>query len=118
MTRLDDQAKQEHEDYWQAVSDVADGIIAELNDTDNDEDRDELMTRLVHEATDQHDCVIRDDLQIQTLQHSNNPCAALFNGTLLGHHYLPSDSFPFAAFAADAFEADVIQKVKELLGEE
>ncbi|MHB0960079.1 MAG: hypothetical protein ACYC0X_19910 [Pirellulaceae bacterium] len=118
MTRSDDQAKQEHEDYWQAVSDVADGIVAELEDTDNDDDRDELTTRLVHEVTDQHDCVIRDDLQIQTLQHSNNPCAALFNGTLIGHPFRPTDNFPFAAFAADAFEADVIQKLKGLLGEE
>ena len=61
--------------------------------------------------------MVRDDLQIQTLQQSQHPCAALFNGTLLGHHYLPRDRFPFAAFAADAFEADVVQQVKELLGE-
>ena len=40
----------------------------------------------------------------------------MFNGTLLGHHYRPGDNFPFAAFAADAFEADVTQKVKESLG--
>ena len=116
MTGPNDQAKQEHDDYWQAVNDVAEAVVAELEDTD--EDQDESLTRLVHEATDQHDCVVRDDLQIQTLQQSQHPCAALFNGTLLGHHYLPSDSFPFAAFAADAFEADVIQQVKELLGEE
>ena len=113
-----DQAKQEHDDYWQAVNDVAEAVVAEMEDTDTEEDRDELLTRLVHEATDQHDYVVRDDLQIQTLQHSQHPCAALFNGTLLGHRYLPGDSFPFAAFAADAFEADVIQKVKELLGDE
>lgn len=116
MTRPDNQAKREHEDYWLAVNDVAEGVIAELEDTD--EDRDELLHRLVHEATDQHDYVIRDDLQIQTLQHSSHPCAALFNGTLIGHHYRPGDNFPFAAFAADAFEADVSQKVKELLSEE
>ncbi|MHB8971243.1 MAG: hypothetical protein ACYC4N_12420 [Pirellulaceae bacterium] len=116
MTGPNDQAKQEHDDYWQAVTDVAKAVVTEWGDTD--EDRDESLTRLVHEATDQHDYVVRDDLQVQTLQHSQHPCAALFNGTLLGHHYLPSDSFPFAAFAADAFEADVIQKVKELLGEE
>jgi len=113
-----DQAKLEHDDYWQAVNDVAEAVVAELEDTDAEVDRDELLTRLVHEATDQHDCVVRDDLQIQTLQYSQHSCAALFNGTLLGHHYFPSHSFPFAAFAADAFEADVIQKVKELLGEE
>jgi hypothetical protein len=113
---MSNQSKQQHEDYWQAVTDVAENVVAEFRDTDDDGDRDELLTRLVHEATDQHDCVIGDDLQIQTLQHSQHPCAALFNGTLLGHHYRPGDSFPFAAFAADAFEADVVQAVKQLLG--
>lgn len=116
MTGPDDQAKQQHDDYWQAVTDVAESIVAELEDTD--EDQDELLTRLIHEAIDQHDYVIRDDLQIQTLQHSQHPCAALFNGTLIGHHYRPGDNFPFAAFAADALEMDVSQKVKELLGDE
>lgn len=108
----------EHDDYWQAVTDVAENVVAELADADPDEDRDELLARLVHERTDQYDYVIRDDLQIQTLQHSQHPCAALFNGTLVGHPYQPGDNFPFAAFAADAFEADVIQKTKLLLGEE
>jgi hypothetical protein len=111
---MPNQAKQNHDNYWLAVTDVAENVVSELEDTD--EDRDELLTRLVHEATDQHDYVIRDDLQIQTLQHSQHPCAALFAGTLLGNHYRPGDSFPFAAFAADAFEMDVSQKVKELLG--
>lgn len=115
MTRRENQAKQQHRDYWQAVTDVAEGIVADLEDTD--EDRNELLTRLIHEATDQHDYVIRDDLQIQTLQQSGNPCAALFNGTLIGPQYRFGDNFPFAAFAADAFEMDVTQKVKELLDE-
>jgi hypothetical protein len=115
MTRHE-QVKQEHDDYWQAVTDVAEAVVTEWEDTD--EDRDETLTRLIHEATDQHDYVIRDDLQVQTLQYSQHPCAALFNGTLLGHPNLPGDNFPFAAFAADAFEADVMQQVKELLGEE
>ena len=48
--------------------------------------------------------------QIHTLQFSQHPCAALFNGTLIGHHYKPGDNFPFAAFAADAFSADVTAK--------
>ena len=106
------------DNYWQAVQDVAEAIVAELADADPDEDRNELLTRLVHEGIDQHDFVIRDNLQIHTLQYSQHPCAALFNGTLNGHHYQPGDNFPFAAFAADAFEADVIQKIKLLLGEE
>jgi hypothetical protein len=109
---MPNQAKQQHDDYWQAVQDVAENIVVDLQDTDDD--RDEALTRLVHDAIDQHDYVVRDDLQIQTLQHSQHPCAALFNGTLLGNHYQPGDNFPFAEFAADAFEADVAQKVREL----
>lgn len=105
------------DNYWQAVTDVAEHVVAEMADADPEEDRHELLSRLIHDRTDQHDYVIRDDLQIHTLQHSQNPCAALFNGTLLGGNYMPGDSFPFAAFAADAFEADVIQKTKFLLGE-
>lgn len=108
----------EHDNYWQAVTDTAENVVAELADADPDEDRDELLTRLVHERTDQHDYVIRDDLQIHTLQQSQHPCAALFNGTLVGHQYKPGDNFPFAAFAADAFEMDVIQKTKLLLEQE
>ena len=105
----------DHDNYWQAVQDVAENIVAELADEDPEEDRDELLTRSVHERTDQHDYVIRDDLQIHTLQYSQNPCAALFNGTVLGGNYKPGDNFPFASLAADAFEMDVIHKVKLLL---
>ena len=36
------QAKQEHDDYWQVVSDVAEAVVAELEDTDAEDDRDEL----------------------------------------------------------------------------
>ena len=113
--RPEQQSKLDNDNYWQAVSDLAQQIVDELNDSD-DEDRNELLHRLLHETTDQHDFVINDELQLHTLRHSNNPCAALFNGTLLGG-YQSSDEFPFAAFAADAFEADVAQKVSELLTE-
>ena len=106
----------DHDNYWQAVHDGAESILAELEDTD--EDQDELLTRLVDEYTDQHDYVIQDDLQIHTLQYSQNPCAAIFNGTVLSNRYQPGDDFPFAAFAADAFAADVASKVKEMLGED
>ncbi len=86
---------EDHDNYWQAVQDVAENVVAELADADPDEDRDELLTRLVHDRTDQHDYVIRDDLQIHTLQFSQNPCAALFNGTLHGHRLCPRRQFPF-----------------------
>lgn len=103
------------DNYWLAVQDVAENVVAELIDADPDEDRDELLARLVHDRVDQHDYVIRDDLQIHTLQFSQNPCAALFNGTMHGHQYAPGDNFPFSSFAADALEMDVIGKVKLLL---
>ena len=41
MTGPNDQAKQEHDDYWQAVTDVAEAVVTELEDTDTEEDRDE-----------------------------------------------------------------------------
>jgi len=115
MPSRNHQAQQEHDDYWQAVTDVAEQIVAELQDTD--EAQDEALHRLLHENTDDHDYVIRDDLQIQTLQHSKHPCATLFNGTPLGERHRPNDNFPFAAFAAEAFEMDVAERVQELLGE-
>jgi hypothetical protein len=115
MDTRNHQAQQDHDDFWQAVTDLSEQIVAEFQDTD--EDRDEALHRLLHENTDDHDYVIRDDLQIRTLQHSKHPCAALFNGTLLGERHRPTDKFPFAAFAAEAFEMDVAEKVKVLLDE-
>ena len=55
----------DHDNYWQAVQYLAENIVAELADEDPEEDRDETLARLVHDRTDQHDYVIRDDLQIQ-----------------------------------------------------
>ena len=104
------------EDYWSAVEDVAEHIVAEANDADPDEDRDELLTRLVDDHTQQHVCVINTDLQIHTLQFSNNPCASFFHGTFKNKYDI-HDSFPFQAFADDAFEEDVKDKVLELLDE-
>jgi predicted transcriptional regulator len=110
-----EQAQQDSDNYWQAVENLAEQIVEELGDAEAD-DRDELLHRLLHENTEQHEYVINDDLQLHVLRHSKHPCAALFNGTLSGGHQ-STDDFPFAAFAGDAFEADVSAKVKELLDE-
>jgi hypothetical protein len=117
MPKPDKQTQEQHENYWQAVADVAESIVAEVRDADPDDDRDEMLYRLLHENTDDHDYVIRDSLQVHTLHYSQHPCAALFNGTLLGERFRPGDNFPFASFAAEAFEMDVAAKVKKLLGE-
>jgi len=109
--RPNEQAQQDIDNYWLAVQEVAERIVEELNDAE--EDRHELLHRLLHENIDQHDYVISDDPQVHTLLYSKHPCAALFNGTLANHS--STDNFPFAAFAAEALEADVAQKVKELL---
>jgi len=111
--RKNEQAQQDNDNYWQAVEDVAERIVEEL-DADEGEDRNEMLHRLLHENTDQHDYVINDELQLHVLRHSKHPCAALFNGTVVGG-YESTDDFPFAAFAADAFEADVAEKIKDLL---
>lgn len=117
MRQRDKQTQQEFNDFWHAVLDVAENVVAELNDADPDDDRDELLSRLISERCDQHDCVIRDDLNIQTLLYSQNPCAGFFDGTFAASQYGRGDSFPFSALAADAFEADVTDKVKQLLDE-
>ena len=114
MPRPDEQTQHDLANYRQAVSDVAENVVAELNDADTDNNRDELLTQLIDERCDQHDYVINDELQIHTLLYSQNPCAAFFNGTFKSD-YASGDNFPFADFAADAFEMDVIVKVKELL---
>jgi hypothetical protein len=112
--RPEQQAQQDNENYWQSVNDVAEQIVDELNDAE-DEDRGELLHRLLHESLDQHGYVINDELQLHTLRYSKHPSAALFNGTLLGGRRNSTDHFPFAEFAADAFEADVAEQVKEKL---
>lgn len=111
-TRMTD-THQQIDAYWSAVEEVAENILSELTDADPD-DRDEYLTTLIDERCDQHDYVIHCDLQVRTLQYSNSPCAALFNGTFKAK-YDTHDDFPFAAFAADAFEADVRDKVLEEL---
>lgn len=115
--RPNKKTQREIDDYRQAVQDVAENVVAELQDADPDEDRDELLSQLVHDRTDQHEYVINDELQIHTLLYSNHPCAALFNGTYKSDCN-STDSFPFADFAADTCEMDVIDKVKELLDDE
>ena len=116
MLRPDEQTQQDLDNYRHAVQDVAENVVAKLNDVDTDIDRDELLIQLVHDRTDQHDYVINDELQIHTLLYSENPCAAFFNGTFKSDH-VSTDNFPFADFAADAFEMDVTDKVKQLLEE-
>ena len=105
---------QQIEEYRNAVADVAEHIVAEINDADPDEDRDELLVRLLDESTEQHEYVINTDLQIHTLQFSNHPCASFIHGTFKSEYGI-HDSFPFQVFAADAFEEDVKDKVVELL---
>lgn len=114
--RPNEKTQREIEDYRQAVQDVAENVVAELQDADADDDWDELLTQLVHDRTDQHQYVIHDELQIQTLLYSNHPCAAFFSGTFKSD-FNSTDNFPFADFAADAFEMDVTAKVRELLEE-
>ena len=113
--RPNEQAQQDSDNYWQAVEDLAEQIVQDLQDAD-DEDSGDLLHRLLHENTDQHEFVINDELQLHVLRHSKHPCAALFNGTLSGG-YQSTDDFPFAEFAGDAFETDVAVKVNELIEE-
>ncbi|RCS47659.1 hypothetical protein DTL42_14155 [Bremerella cremea] len=110
------QATQEHDDYWAAVTDVAENVVADLDDAEDD--RDECLTRLISEKCDQHEYVIGNDLCIHTLKYSANACAGFFDGTFAANQYARNAEFPFTDLAADAFEADVTDKVRELLGDE
>ena len=112
------QAKQENDDYWAAVTDVAENVVADLDDADDEDDRDDLLTRLIAEKCDQHEYVIGNDLCIHTLKYSGNACAGFFDGTFAASQYARNATFPFSDLAADAFEADVTDKAKELLGDE
>jgi len=97
---------------------VAESVVSDLDDADDEDDRDELISRLIAEKCDQHEYVIGNDLCIHTLKYSGNACAGFFDGTFSANHYARNAEFPFTALAADAFEADVTDKVKELLGDE
>lgn len=112
--RPDEKTQREIDDYRRAVQDVAENVVAELKDADPEEDRNELLSQLVHDRTDQHEYVIGTELQIHTLLYSPHACAAFFSGTFKSD-FNSTDNFPFADFAADAFEMDVIAKVKELM---
>ncbi|TWU49299.1 hypothetical protein [Rubripirellula reticaptiva] len=111
----DQQTQEQLDNYRQAIADVAENIIAELEADDTN--RDESLQQLVNEQIELHDYVINSELQIHTLLYSAHPCAAFFNGTHKDN-YASTDDFPFAVFASDAFEQDVIGKVKDLLGDE
>ena len=115
--RPDEETQREIDDYRQAVQDAAENVVAELQDANPDDDRNELLAQLVDERCEQHDYVIGTELQIHTLLYSNNPCAAFFNGTFKSD-YRSTDSFPFADLAAGAFQMDVTARVKELLDED
>lgn len=110
------QAQQENDDYWQAVTEVAENVVADLEDAEDE--RDELLARLIAEKCDQHEYVIDNDLCIHTLKYSANACAGFFDGTFAANQYARNVEFPFTNLAADAFEADVTDKVKQLLGDE
>lgn len=111
-------AQQEHDEYWQAVIDVAESVIDDLDDADDQKNQDELLTRPIAEKCDQHEYVIGNDLCIHTLKYSNNACAGFFDGTFSANQYARNAQFPFVDLAANAFEADVTDKVKELLSDE
>ena len=111
----DQKTQEQLDNYRKAVADTAENIIAEIEADDTN--RDESLQQLVNEQIELHDYVINPELQIHTLLYSAHPCAAFFNGTY-EDQYASTDNFPFAVFAADAFEQDVIEKVKELLDDE
>jgi len=102
--------KEHHENYWHAVEQLAENVLDQFNESD-DEECD--IRQLINEAVDQHEYVIHEELQIQTLQQSQHPCAALWEGSV-DANFRPGDNFPFSAFAASAMEADVSKRFRML----
>lgn len=110
------QSNSHRDDYWAAVNDVAENVVAELIESDS-EDKNQMAIQLTSEKCDQHDYVIHDELQIHTLMYSQNACAGLFDGTFDASQYGRNDDFPFADLAADALVADVSDRVRQMLDE-
>lgn len=111
------EAFSQRDDYWDAVNDVAERVFLEVSESD-EEDRDESVVQLISENCDQHEYVIHNELQIHTLLYSRNACAGFFDGTFAANQYGRSDDFPFADLAADAFVADVTNKVRQFLDDQ
>lgn len=106
--------QEEFDQYWHAVNDAAEAVLAEIQDFEEDQDGEEQLSFVVTDHCDQHEYVINEELNVHTLLYSQNPCAAFFNGTFPISRYHCGDPFPFAELAADAFEADVIGRVQQL----
>ncbi len=106
------QSNSHRDDYWAAVNEVAENVVAELGDFDV-EAKDEMAIQLISEKCDQHGYVIHVELQIRT----QNACAGLFDGTFDASQYGCNDDFPFADLAADALVADVSDRVRQMLDE-
>lgn len=117
MDQLDTKEK-ECEEYWHAVNETAESIIAEFMDNDDGQDQHELLQSLLSEFCDQHGYVICDDLNIHTLLYSQNACAGFFNGTFAANKYASDAPFPFSTLAGAAFEIDVAYRVQRLLDNE
>ena len=107
--------QEEFDQYWHAVNDAANAVLAEIQEADDGQDRNEQLSFIVADHCDQHEYVINEVLNVHTLLYSQNPCAAFFNGTFPISRYRCGDPFPFAELAADAFEADVIGRVHQLI---
>ena len=113
-----DTKEKECDEYWHAVNETAESIVAEFMDNDDGQDQHELLQSLVSESCDQHGYVICDDLSIHTLLYSQNACAGFFNGTFAPSQYASDAPFPFSTLAGAAFEIDVAYRVQRLLENE
>jgi hypothetical protein len=96
------------------VNDTAEALVAEL-EVDDEQDRDEQLSFIVADHCDRHEYLINEELNIHTLLYSQNACSAFFNGTFPMSRYASGGPFRFPALAADAFEADVIGRVHQLI---
>jgi len=94
-----DTKEKECEEYWHAVKETAESIVAEFMDNEDGQDQHELLQCLLSESCDQHGYVICDELSIHTLLYSQNACAGFFNGTFAANKHASDAPFPFSTLA-------------------
>ena len=102
--------------YDAAVEAIARGVADQFKSLPKKQRSDEKLDDLVHEACWNDDQVTNDDNARAVLMYSDNPCYAMFHGLYRGENRKPSDSFPWAEFAAPALKADVLKKAKAIIG--
>ncbi len=100
-------------DYKEYVVSFADSQLIAATQRLHGTKRLEQIQMLLADSVDTEGYVIDDELQLVTLQASDHATAGLFDCMVKVNS--PSEQFPFAGFAASAFQLDVMKYVVDRL---